>query len=496
MPINDRGHNDVNGDAPDLGGPAVRLREGLRRRRWILLSVLLVTVASALAFSLSRADEYTARATLLFRDVDFSQSVLGASVLPDSSNPTRQAATDRRLAGLAGVYESTARDLHVSEQAVHDAVRLRPAGDADLLDVTAVSRSPQAAARFANAFAASFIAGRRDADRAKLEDAQRVVQTQLDALPRGSKSSAERAALETNARQMRILSALQTGNVELAQRAQPPTSRSAPTPVKTGLIAAVIGLLAAAILALVVDRMDRRLRSVAEAEAIVRAPLLGTVRKMRRRAINGAGLEPEPFRLVRTSLRYSNLGRELRSIMITSADRAEGKSTVTQMLAEVSADAGVRTIVVEADLRRPSLAERLGVDERASLWEVAGGERSLEDALHSIPTPLGGSWSVVFAGDARANPQRLLESEQMMSLMREIRDMCDLVLIDTAPLAVVADAVPLLRCVDGVLIVAAVGHTDRKDLDEVTRRVRQADAAILGVVVNMVDGGPNYGYYS
>jgi len=300
--------------------PAVlRIREGLRRRRWILIGVTVVVIAAALAYSLTRPDEYSARATLLFRDIDFSQSVLGTSVLPDSSNPTRQAATDRRLAGLSGVYEAAARELKVSKATMRDAIALEPSGDADLLDVVAVRRSPAAAARFANTFAQTFIAGRQAADRAKLTEAQQVVQGQLAQLSSDELRSTEGRSLARNARQLKILSALQTGNVELAQRADPPTTRASPTPLKTGGIAAVLGLVGAAILALIVDRVDRRLRSVAEAEAIVDAPLLGTVPRARvRRGDVAAALPPEPFRLVRSSLRYSPLGTGLRSVLITS----------------------------------------------------------------------------------------------------------------------------------------------------------------------------------
>jgi Mrp family chromosome partitioning ATPase len=197
-----------------------------------------------------------------------------------------------------------------------------------------------------------------------------------------------------------------------------------------------------------------------------------------------------------------------RVILFLSADAGDGRSTLIANLARVQADAGERVAVIEADLRRPTLSRDLDVSASNGLAEVLAGKvepgvaiqraRSMPRGMPDPDSVDGfvstaveeqhvGSVSVLLAGGAAPNPPALLASEAMVALLRSAADEYDYVLIDSPPLLEVSDALPMLQLVDGIIIVARIGHTRTTSAERLTKLLaRTASAPLLGAVANCV----------
>ncbi|MFL5779856.1 MAG: YveK family protein, partial [Thermoleophilaceae bacterium] len=341
----------------------------LRRRLPIILLTVVVCAGAAAAYSLTRPTEYTSTAVLLFRTPDFNQSFLPGTQPTSASDPTREAATNLKLVSLSVVADRTAKQLGGTETGSDLAgkVAITEEGQSDLVGIAVTDRSKTRAARIANAFAQQFIIFRRDADRAKVSQALDVSRKEFAAMDGTSKAGIQGRLLRQRINQLETLQALQTGNAELVQPATPPSSPSSPKPLKDTAIAAILGLLLGVGLAFLIDRLDRRLRDPKDVEDIVQRPVLGAIprsRVLQRARIGQEALPPgeaEAFRMLRANLRYFNVDRDIRSVLVTSAAPGDGKSTVSSNLALAASEAGTRTLLLEADLRHPTLARLMGL---------------------------------------------------------------------------------------------------------------------------------------
>ena len=207
------------------------------------------------------------------------------------------------------------------------------------------------------------------------------------------------------------------------------------------------------------------------------------------------------FGRLRARLRYFDVDRELRVIAITSAAPGEGKTTVAYNLAVAATRAGTATLLIEADLRRPVLAGRLGLAADPGLGTVLARGCSTEEAVQGMALRvdgvghIGGLLDLIPAGSViPPNPDELLESRAMAALLARAREHYTLVVIDTPALGAVTDALPLLAGADGVLVVGAIGHT-RADLGAVVRETLVGiGAPVLGVVANRVRHRSGTGY--
>jgi succinoglycan biosynthesis transport protein ExoP len=498
----------------------------LRRRKLILFVCVIVLPAAAVALSLTQPKKYTASASLLFRNTELDERVFGSQVFTPSEDPAREAATNAELISLRAVARRTARTLGggVTTGEVSSRVKTAPVGDSDVITVKATDRSRRFAARLANTFAREYIAFRQEADRAKLREAQALVDRQISALPTGGQNTEEARSLRERRDQLQVLTALQTGNAELVEPAAIPSSPSSPRPVRNGIIALIVGLLAGIGLALVRDRMDRRLRGTRDAEDVLGIPLLGTVprsRQLARRATvdgvaRGVSAEKWAFQMLRANLRYFAIDdRPLGSIAVTSALAQEGKSTVAWHLAMAAAAPGTDVLLIEADMRHPGLKTFLpatlesaeaGNGRRAQpgLSEFLAGTADIDDIIQVIePTPGDRGFpaapvDVIVGGGAPPNPAQLSETERMKWLLREAERQYDLVLVDTPPLLVVPDPVPIVQAVAGVVVVVRIGQSTWHSATRLNERMAHLGISPLGAVVNYVkpadDEETSYGY--
>jgi succinoglycan biosynthesis transport protein ExoP len=266
-----------------------------------------------------------------------------------------------------------------------------------------------------------------------------------------------------------------------------------------------LGLLLGIGLAFLLERLNRRLRDPEEAQEVSGLPILGTIPESKAIGASNEGtvtdlpfMENEAFRMLRASLRYFNVDHSVRSVLVTSHGPEAGKSTVAWNLARVAAtSSSAKVVIVDADLRNPSLARQHGIATGPGLAELLTHQIVLDQAIQVKPiSPSGGVLDVIVAGAPPPNPAELIESQMMSEVLAQLGASYDLVIIDTAPLGVVSDAFPLLRKVDGVVAVARMGKSTRDSVGQLREQLRRLEAPVLGLVANgvKVGRGGKYGY--
>jgi succinoglycan biosynthesis transport protein ExoP len=479
----------------------------LRRRLPIIVLCAVVVPAAAVALTWSKDDVYTASASLLFRDPALDQKLFGSSVLESSQDPTREAATNVRLVSLDVVRRRTERRLH--GHGLGGGVSVASDGNSNVVTITATSSSARRAARIANAFANEYIAFRREADRAKIRDAQQLIESELAELrtQQGTEDKVNR--LEQRVSELDVLASLQTGNAELVQAATVPTAPTSQSKSRRAMLGLGLGLLLGIGLALLLDRLDRRVRDPDEVEELLDRPVLAAV--PRSSALSRQSLEERPltqsaaesFRMLRANLRYFNVDKNIRTVLITSAAPGEGKSVVAWNLAATAGGAGAKVLLIEADLRHPNLPRRPPDAYRTGLSRVLAGQVRPEDAIFGVPAEIrtdgaagaAPTVDVLFAGPLPPNPTDLIESDSMAQLIRQAEGIYDLVVIDTPPTSVVSDAIPLVTQVSGVIVVVRIGMSSRDSVAHLRNQLQNLRAPVLGAVVNGLDTRRDrYGY--
>lgn len=294
------------------------------------------------------------------------------------------------------------------------------------------------------------------------------------------------------------------GSVEVVDRAAEPTRPVSPRTVRNTLLGALAGLIVGAIAALAWARLDTRVRSARELDGLLGVPLLARVPDSESLALGAAlrelpAADAEAFQMARVGLRYLDADPEIRSVLLTSPEAGDGKTTVAFGLAACAATSGDRVLVVEADVRQPSLDAVVEAGP-AGLSTVLAGRARLDEALVSVEVTtggdgVGGSVDLLLAGPAPANPTRLFESEEMEKLLSKAEERYDLVVIDTPPATILPDAVPLTAWVDGVVVVAGLGQDKRERLVELRERLRQVGAPLVGAIANFAER-PDESYFT
>ena len=478
----------------------------------ILVIAIVALPAGALAYSLTAEKQYTATAKLLFRDPGFDQRLFGGQVLAPSVDPAREAATNVGLVSLDSVAERAADALSgrpLTPEELRDKVTIAAQGQSNVVAVDATDPSPAFAAQLANTVASQYIVFRRDADRRKISQAVSLVRRQLEGLTPEQRNGREGRSLSEQVEQLGVLAALQTGNAERVQRAEQPDSPSSPQVVRNVILALILGVMLGVGLALLRERFDRRLYDREHAEALLGRPVLGEIPESSAlQADRGGGLhldgqDAEAFRTLRANLRYYDIDRDVKSLLITSSAPDDGKSTVARYLAATAAAADVSVILVEADLRRPALQARYPTLLGTGLSEVLTAQIPLANAVQELPIAISGAASdrtlhVITAGSLPPNPTDLLESESMRAVISELQLRYELVVIDSSPITIVPDSLPMLRQVSGVLVVMRESKTTMDGARLLRDQLRHLGVTPLGLVMNRtppVNMPEYYGYY-
>jgi len=314
-----------------------------------------------------------------------------------------------------------------------------------------------------------------------------------------------------------VSAGLKSNNFRIVDGARVPMAPVEPNIPRNLGFALVLGLTSGIGLAFFLEGLDNTVRTTEQAQVISGLPPLGMIplgsktsregRQTKRLAIASSNeavelitqVRPqsqmaESYRALRTSLLLSNLGAPPKVIMVTSALPQEGKSTTSINCAVVLAQKGVRVLLVDADLRRPSIHKTLGMGPRSGLSNVLTGSTTLQQAI--TRTPVLPNLHILPAGTPPPNPAELLASSNMRDVLLELREQYDHIVLDTPPALSVTDAVVLSPRTDAIVLVIRSGHTTKHALRRARDILMQVNAKVSGVLLNAVDlSSPDYYYY-
>lgn len=494
----------------------------LQRRKLTILLVTLGLVAAALVASLLQSPVYEGKAEVLLRPRE--QSVFTSE--SGSSPPVGTVETELRVlksdAVRGAVREKLGSVPNVSANRV---------GETEVMQIRALSTKPERAAATANAYASAYVDLRRNQAVSTLLSAGQEIQTRIDSIraeierldrqiaqapasdratvdatlrPRYSNLLTQQGLLEQKLDQLQVDTHLRTGGAELVRAAPVPESPVEPKPARNGLAAAAVGLTLGVGLAFLREHLDDSVKTKEDlSRAVNGLPVLGVVPVTRSRGVEKPGVPfaslrtgtspaAEAYRGLRTSVQLQGLDRPIRTIEVTSPMPGEGKTTTVANLGAVLATAGQRVVVVDCDLRRPYLHEVFGRSNDVGLTSALLGEVPLLVATQSVSSD--DSLFLLPSGPIPANPSELLSSKRAAELVFELQSEFDLVLLDSAPVLPVTDAIVLAAWVEATVLVARAGVTTRKQLAEAVEQLKRVDARPIGTVLNRADEESSYGY--
>jgi tyrosine-protein kinase len=497
----------------------------LRRRKWIVVVTTVLVTATALFQSSRQTTVYQAYAQVLIGQVNPAMAVIGA--VP-RSDPERDSATQ---AFIAGGPDVSARVAALPEfrgparVALRGGISVYPAANSDLLIFQATHSDPRYAVALANAFAEQYLVYRRQTTTRSMHESRVRIEGQLAKLQsEGREGSALYANLADQAQSLQIAETLQSATASLA-RAATGAVPNGPKPVRDGTLGFVLGLMLGVGLAFLWSALDTRIRAAAEIGERLGLPLLARVPEPPRKLRTQRKLvmleapdstQAEAFRMLRTNLQFVNLERGARSIMVTSGVEEEGKSTTIANLAIAFARTGKRVVLVDLDLRRPSLARFFGLNGHAGLTDIALENVGLDEALATIPISapheegdergrfngnvgIEGMLQVLPTGPLPPDAGEFMESRVVTQILRDLEARADLILIDAPPLLHVGDAMVLTAKVDALILVSRLNVVRRPMVTELRRLLSTAPAVPLGFVLTGAGDDESYdsaGYYA
>ena len=307
-------------------------------------------------------------------------------------------------------------------------------------------------------------------------------------------------ALQTSIKKEDVTAQAQDVNIWVLQQAQYPSVPSSPKKMRILLMAFFIGLSGGLGLTFLLEYLDNTIKSQVELQHRYGLTVLGSIQELREKGqsidnyLKVKPLSPlaESYRLIRTALLLSSVGRPPRKILITSMNPREGKTATTINLARTLVQAGSKVLVINCDLRRPRMNVIAGAEseETGLSTYLAGGH---DDKV--VFTNKQEQITFMPSGPIPPNPAELLGSGRMRSMIEELAAEYDFVLLDTPPIQSVTDGLMLTNMVDGVIVVVHAGKTTHEALDNGIRKLQEVKAHILGFVLNGVKGNQRGNYY-
>ncbi|MDQ3484446.1 MAG: P-loop NTPase, partial [Actinomycetota bacterium] len=458
------------------------------------LLVALVTLAAlggAIAWLSVREPSYDATAEILVTPLPQGDgSFLGLPFLRESNDPTRTVQTAAAILASSQTASQTADEIGsgYTPQRVSDGVDVEPQGESNILAVTATASDPRIAQGLANAYA-----------RAALESRSRLLEPlvagTIDRLSERQEQFADSGNEQGAADLVERLSQLETvrdGNdptLSLAQEATLPTDPVGAPPWLVVLLALLGGFTLGTVAALVRELADRHVRDEDEVVSLYPIPILSRVPIWRRRASEWSAASVPPSAMEAYRLLADQVDRGFdghgRVVMVTSASHGDGKTTSAVSLAVALVAAGRSVVLLDLDLRKPDIARTLQLEDSGGLVELLSSRRvGLRDL--TVPAPQVPALKVIPVGAPGAGPgsgglQAL--RPRLPEILSEARDEWDYVVVDTAPLGEVSDALTIAANADSTVLVTRPGHTNRTNFLQMRDLLTRGGLAADGFVV-------------
>jgi capsular exopolysaccharide synthesis family protein len=475
----------------------------LREHLKLVVACVLVAGLAAAAYTHVATRKYQAQAQLLISPIDATNSfTVGLPVLHSSADPTRDALTAASLITTPQVADAVNSALHLHQPSgqLLGAVTATPLGQSSLISVQATSTSALEAQQIANQFTRQVIRLRTAALHAVLAQEIPGLSAQLAAETPAQRNGNGTLAAELS--QLELLARSPDPTIALAATAGLPPAPYTPRTklvIAAGLLAGLLIGIGAAFLFDTLDprlRREEQLRDIFDLRTLVRVPIVKRLGLRRRRRsapmlptqLNPAGVEA--YRRLRLVLTVASRGSQ--AFLVTSSDPSEGKTTSAINLAASIAKGGKSVVLIEADLRRPTISRLLSLNVKHGTEHVAFGRNKLSNAL--ISTQIDKAKVRVLAVQS---PRPLLAAKLSFDiaqrLITEAKELADFVVIDSPPIAAVADALPLAEFSDEVIVVARLGVSRLSKLAELRDLLHDQGSPPSGLV--LIGGNPPRGAY-
>ncbi len=510
-------------------------------RKWLWLVLLCSIVAGAATFFITRQQTpiYQSTATVF---INQARSTTGRADYTDIITSERVARTYAAMlqdwptlneAAIALGYPGGIGDM---QRAQNVSVSVTPVRDTQLVQVVVQSSDPELAASIANILPDVFMRMNRERQQERFADTRQELQVELAAAEADleeteqalngladtpeNKNERDRLTrlaaryqttysnLSKSLEDLRLAEAQTTDNITLTTPAQAASSPIRPRVLFNTLLALIVGALIGLGIAFLIEYLDDTVKTPDHVRDLTGLATLGNVIHLegaspdQRMVTHMApkSLGAEAYRVLRTNLQFSALDKPLATLVVTSAAPGEGKSTTISNLAAVMAQSDKRVILVDADLRRPSLHKLLKLPNNVGLsTALLDKGRDPEAYLQETDVP---NLRVMTTGPIPPNPAEMLNSARMHEMIEVLKGEADVVLFDTPPVLAVADTAILASQVDGTLLVVWAGRTRGEMLAQAVERLQSLGIQPLGVVLNKLTqrkGGyyySNYYYYA
>lgn len=476
-----------------------RYVELIRSHVAMIVAFIAAGLIAAFVYTSLATKSYTAEADLLVTPVSADDpNLMGLPLIRATSDPTADVLTVAKLVSSPTVASGVARQLGGNPSALLAQVSSTPVTQSEIIAVQATAHTPRRAAALANAFAEQTVRQRTNSMHAQLAN---LIPT-LKASLRGGGTpvgTADQAGVQNELAVLETLQASPDPTVRVSSSAAPPSSPASPNRKVSLAAGGFAGLILGLLAVLGLQAMDPKLRDEEQLREIYDLPMLARVPRQRSGSLPLIPAEltspvSDAFRTLRS---YFNIKKSQegpgRAILVTGDAAADGKTTVALNLAASLAAAGNQVMLIESDVRRPSIGRALRLRGPHEVAEVLMGRVELVDALVWV-RPYGPQLEFLLAGGVDAQEVDRIPPESVHRLVRDACTMCDFVVIDSPPLTDVADALPFARAADDVLLVARVGNSHAgkmSDLGELLTRERIVPSGVV-----LVGGAePRSGYY-
>jgi capsular exopolysaccharide synthesis family protein len=498
----------------------------LRYRKWSVLAIAAVVILSALAFTFQQTPMYTSDAQVNVTSFSL-QAVQQGQALPPNMDTEKGIADSEAVASI--VKENLG--LNVSTKTLLDNLSVSVPTNTEILQMGYSSPKANQAQQIAQAFADGYLQFRKQGAIARVHAAvqpyqlrvrrvdgrlrrlaTQIARTSDPATLQRLQSQANALQQRKGALQTQVASITPAASVDVGSLVAPaelPSAPSSPSLIKNMLLAVLVGFALGIGVAFLRERLDEHFTDRAELQAHVGASVLAVVPKVRGSQGRVApillsssmpqSVAADAYRTLRAGVLFAASRTGAKVILVTSAFEGEGKTTTAANLAVALAQAGKRVILLSADLRKPRLHEFFGGSSPIGLATVLAGQTTIDRAL--VPSSID-ELQILFSGGVRENAAELIGSEAMGRVLDDLRERSDFVIVDAAPILLVADTSSLLPHTDGVLLVVDPAVSTRAAADDVREQLDQLQARRIGVVINNLEKSRarayrhHAGYYS
>ncbi len=493
--------------------------------QWAWLIALVTVIAGLASFLISQrmTPIYSASTTLYINEAPSTKATDYNSIITSE----RISGTYSKMLTTRPVLEEVANRLGVNVESFINDVTVSPIRDTTLIQINVESPDPQLATNIANELTTVFSsqvkmiqAERFSVSKESLQNQIADMEAQIDQATADLTTEFDdgvRASLETKItqyrsiysnlllsyEQIRLSEAQTVSTVIQVDPATVPDKPISPQVLRNTALAAIVGFMLAVGLIFVIEAIDDTLKTSEDVKRVLGLPVLGIISKHPvedgKPITNISPRSPvsEAFRNLRTNVQYSSVDNPIRVLMITSTDPREGKTTVVTNLGIVFAQNGNNVTLIDADLRKPSLHRKVGVPNRSGLTSLF--VRSLASLENTFQRTGINNLQVITSGELPPNPSEMLGSKKMGSIIEQIKEESDLIIIDTPPALAVTDALVLVPIVDAVLLVIKPGFTKTNSARQVVEQFRRSNGKLIGVVLNELDLSKSryaYKYYN